>query len=103
MSDFRLCAESGQHRPTQRHSKSECPERGIDDRLRTTYATAMRHAHEGGRVELHLGSNIIEYLRSLCTVPAPLALGRTAWGFPVMEAPAAQPDHISVHVVETIQ
>lgn len=75
----------------------------MDDRLRLAYATAMKAAHEGGRVEIHMGSDVIEHLRALCTQPNPLALGRTCWGFPVIEASAALPDdHISVHAVQVI-
>ena len=77
----------------------------IRQRLVTVYATAMRHAHDGGRVEIHLGSDIVEHLRKLAREAMGdrpnFALSNTVWGFPIVET-AAAPDHMSVRVVHTI-
>lgn len=76
-------------------------------RMRQAYATALRHTHEGGRVEIHLGKDVVDYLKSLCEVPDPLApaagmIGATCWGHPVIPADLSDPGHISVHVVHDI-
>jgi len=77
----------------------------IRERLITAYATAMRHAHDGGRVEIHIGSDIVEHLRKLAREAMGdrpnFALSNTVWGFPMVES-TATPDHMSVHVVHTI-
>lgn len=75
----------------------------MDDRLKTAYVTAMKAQHEGSRVELHLGSDVVEYLKSFLIAPAPSWMPReTCWGFPVVDS-TASPDHISVHAVMVIQ
>lgn len=77
----------------------------IRERLVKVYATGMRHAHDGGRVEVHLGSDIIEHLRTLAREAMGdrpnFALSETVWGFPIVET-TASPDHMSVHVVHFI-
>lgn len=75
------------------------------EHLKMAYGQGLRHSHEGGRIEIHLGTEVVTYLKSLCTVPDPLALasgmiGKTCWGFPVIEHPA--PLHVSIHVVHDI-
>lgn len=90
------CDNPEEHDCGRRSAKNQ-----LDDRLRTAWATAMRQRNYG-RVEIHLGSNVIEHLRSLAERPDSTALGRTIWGFPVVEMPAAFPNHISVHTVEVI-
>lgn len=79
-------------------------EREFDDKLRAAFLAACVAQRGDGcsSVQIHMGSNVIEHLRALCTQPDPLTLGRTCWGFPVIEAPAAMPDHISVHAVQVI-
>jgi hypothetical protein len=71
----------------------------LGDRLRAAYATAMRAQQEGGRVEIHLGKDIIAYFQSL-PPGQPCRGGSTAFGFPVVESEI--PDHISIHTVQTI-
>lgn len=63
----------------------------LDDRLRAAYACAQRSTHEGGRVEIHVGSDVYAYLEARMPAPDPLAfrsgmIGRTCWGFPIAEA-----------------
>lgn len=77
----------------------------IRDRLARVYATALIHQRDGGRVEIHLGSDIVDHLRKLCTEAMGdkpnFALSNTVWGFPIVDS-TAKPDHMSVHVVHTI-
>jgi len=79
----------------------------MDERLKLAYATAMRAQHEGGRVEIHIGSDARAELVARCKItvageerrwdiPAP-----TLFGFPLVDT-TASPDHISVHVVHAI-
>lgn len=79
-------------------------ERKLDDRLRAAFLAACVAQRGDGctRVQIHMGSNVIEHLRAFADKPDPLALGRTCWGFPVVEAPAAFPDRIEVHTVQVI-
>lgn len=76
----------------------------LDERLKRAYATAMDQQHQRlpGRIEIHMGKDVIEYLRSLAYVPDPVANRRTCWGFPVVQTPDAWPDHLSVHTVQAI-
>lgn len=78
-------------------------ERDIDRRLRVVFATALRHAHDGGRVEVHVGSDVVAYLKSLAikVEDAGFRVAPMLWGYPLIESTAA-PDHISVHVVHHI-
>lgn len=84
----------------------------MDERLRLAYITAMKAQHDGGRVEVHLGSAVVAHLKALSCPPAPAE--PPAWisdlapvlrfgGFPILEktGPGAT-HHISVHVVTTI-
>lgn len=71
------------------------------DRLKMAYATAMKATHEGSRVEIHLGSDVVEYLRSLCPIPGAVVIRPTFWGFPVVDS-TVSPDHISIHTITTI-
>lgn len=77
----------------------------IRERLARVYATAMMHQRDGGRVEVHLGSDIVEHLRKLAREAMGdrpnFALSNTVWGFPIIDSTAA-PDHMSIHVVHTI-
>lgn len=69
-------------------------------RLATAYAQALKLSHAGGSVQIHMGADVVEYLRSLCTVPDPSVVSTTCWGYPVIEADERLPaDHISVHSV----
>lgn len=73
----------------------------LEERLKLAYATAMNLRHtSAGRIEVHLGPNVVEYLKSLTVQPEPLGGWQTAWGFPVV--PRDIDDHISVHLVEII-
>lgn len=79
-------------------------EQDIDRRLKQVFAIGLRHAHDGGRVEVHVGSDIVTYLKSLAvkdTTGTALAPAARLWGYPLIES-TATPDHISVHVVHTI-
>ena len=77
----------------------------IRDRLARVYATAMLHQREGGRVEIHLGSDITDHLKKLIEEAmgdnANFLPAATIWGFPVVDS-TATPDHMSIHVVHTI-
>lgn len=77
-------------------------ERTMDDRLRAAYATAMQQQHASGSVEIHLGSHVLEYLRSIGLKYDALAPRSNVWGFPVIPAPGHLPNHISVHTVQQI-
>lgn len=81
----------------------------FDDKLRTAYATAMAAMHSSGSVQIHVGTEVAEYLRSLVraelngvvqewAIPAQ----RTMWGFPVVIDENARPESITVHVVQVI-
>lgn len=102
--DHIRCINEGGHVATQRHPRSECPEeRGLEDRLRTAYATAMKACHEGGRVEVHIGIHVLEYLRSFMIQEAPLGQAPTVWGFPIKVRDSFPVDGIEVHTVQVIQ
>jgi len=77
----------------------------IRERLATAYAAAMHAQHAGGRVEIHLGSDITAHLKKLIEEAmgddANFLPAATIWGFPVVDSTAA-PDHMSVHTVHTI-
>lgn len=81
----------------------------MDDRLRLAYMTAMRAQHDGGRIEIHLGSAVIAHLKALAYPPAPpierllgsLGPAPRFGGFPVVES-TISPNHISIHVVTVI-
>lgn len=70
-------------------------------RLAIAYATALEGTHSRGRVEIHIGSGVAEYLQSLCTIPieASWLPRQMAWGFPVVTPENVPADHLSVHVV----
>lgn len=74
----------------------------VQDRLRAAYVAALEASHGGRRVEIHLGTEVVAHLRSLCAAAAsPLGMtANTCWGFPVVEDDS--PLHISVHTVYTI-
>mgnify|MGYP003434276818 CR=1 FL=1 len=79
----------------------------LGDRLRLAYATALRHAHEGGSIQIHAGTAVVDYFRTLVTHPRhPLLNGLvrpTAFGHPIIPAAEALgSDHLSVHVVHHI-
>lgn len=71
------------------------------DRLSRAYVTALTSSQRGGRVEIHMGSDIIDHLRSLGIRTQAPDIDRTCWGFPVVPVEHAH-DHLSVHTVETI-
>ena len=73
----------------------------MDDRLRAAYATAMKSSHEGARVQIYMGSDVLEYLRSLADVPDPTVSRTTCGWFDVFPV-SGPPDHLSVHTVQTI-
>lgn len=72
----------------------------MDEKLRTAFITAAKAAHESGSVQIHVGPDIVAYLRSLATQPNLPPSSPTLWGFPVVEDP--RDGHVSVHVVHTI-
>lgn len=74
----------------------------MDERLKRAYATAIKAAHEGGRVQIYLGSDVISHLEALAYDIVPGIPRTTCWGFDVFPV-AGPPDHISVHTVQTIQ
>ena len=74
----------------------------MDEKLREAYATALKHAHGGGRVEIHMGIHVVEYLRLFCTQEGPQGSAPTMWGFPIRVRDSFPPEHIEVHVVHTI-
>lgn len=76
--------------------------RPLEDVLRTAYATAMKACHEGGRVEIHIGIHVLDYLRSFCTQDAPLGQAPTVWGFPIKVRDSFPPEHVEVHCVQVI-
>lgn len=75
----------------------------IRERLARAYAAALAAQHSGCAVEIHLGSEVLDYLKSLATevseTPIP---GNRLWGFPAIESTAGTRRHISVHAVTTI-
>lgn len=75
----------------------------LDDRLRTAYATAMKAAHEGGRIEVHIGIHVLEHLRQHVVQPGPLGQAPTVWGFPIRVRDSFPVDGIEVHTVQAIQ
>ena len=79
----------------------------LERQIRMAYATALRHAHEGGSIQIHAGTDVVEYLKSLVTHPRHPLLNNLVrpkmFGHPIIEAAEALgPDHISVHVVHHI-
>lgn len=74
----------------------------LDDRLRTAYAQAMRQAHDSGRVEIHIGIHVLDYLRSFCVKDTPLGQAPTVWGLPLKVRDSFPPEHIEVHTVHFI-
>lgn len=79
-------------------------DQAIDDRMRIAFGMALRARHEcAGQVVLHLGADVLSYLKSLARFPdhgVPFERA-TCWGFPIIESDDS-PDHISVHTVQTI-
>lgn len=78
----------------------------LDNALGNAYRAALHASHDGGRVEIHLGSDVVAALKARIPAEDPLApasglIGRTCWGFPVIDS-TASPEHISVHTVYTI-
>ena len=101
--DHIRCVNEGGHVPTQRHPRSECPEEAnvLENRIRTAYATAMNQRHvSAGRVEIHVGSNVREYLTLFIVKEVEFTDPPTLWGFPVFFR--GHDDYIAVHVVEVI-
>jgi len=79
----------------------------IERRLRMAYATALRHSHEGGSIQIHAGSAVVDYLKSTVTHPRhPLLNGLVqprAFGYPIIPADEHQAvDYIGIHVVHHI-
>ena len=77
----------------------------MDEKLRLAYATAMKAQHECGSVQIHVGTKVRDYLRSLVTVPDAhrvLDIDQRMWGFPCVVDERAWPESITVHVVQVI-
>lgn len=82
----------------------------IDDRIRTAYLTAHHAATSarGGRVEIHIGSAVLEHLKTLATEAIEphhewQHRGDALWGFPLIPVVGHRfADHISVHTVQHI-
>jgi hypothetical protein len=72
----------------------------LEGRLRQAYAVAQRSTHAGGRVQLHLGSAVIELLRGTGVIGSTRHAPH-AWGFPVVPVDD-NPAHISVHIVHDV-
>lgn len=71
------------------------------ERLTLAYHTATTAAHGLGRVEIHVGPDVLQWMKDECSVPDPSIQRTTVWGFPVV--PVGEPaDHLSVHVVTVI-
>ena len=72
------------------------------ERLKRAYMAALAAQHIGWRVEFHLGSDVVSYLKGLMPKePVNFAPIATMWGFPIVETTAA-PDAIDVHAVTAI-
>jgi hypothetical protein len=87
------------------------PERDedLEARLKVAYATAIHLRHQPGRVEIHVGQEVIDYLKSFLTHVATSPAGANLWGFPLVVAEEADAwrlyrgrAHISVHAIQTI-
>lgn len=79
----------------------------LERRIRVAYATALRHAHEGGIVQVHAGETVVAYFKSLAKHPRhPLLNGLvspTAFGYPLIEAAESLgADYIGIHILHPI-
>lgn len=88
-------------------NRKACDDARLEQRLKDAYMTGLRHVHEGGRVEIHLGSAVVDHLKALAEdvtakITHPLgSIGATCWGFPVVPV-ENNPAHIAIHVVHDI-
>jgi len=78
----------------------------LDRKIADAYRTALTHTHQGGSVQVHVGSEFVYYLKGMADIPSdksfPIHEARL-FGFPIIPADEALgPDHISVHVVHHI-
>lgn len=79
----------------------------MERRIKMAYATALRHVHEGGSIQIHAGADVVDYLKSLVTHPRHPLLNTlvrpTAFGHPVIPADEnLGGDHLSIHVVHYV-
>lgn len=79
----------------------------LERKLRMAYATALRHGHEGGSIQIHCGTGVVAYFKSLCEHPRhPLLndlIQPRAFGFPIIPAHEhLGADYIGIHVVHHV-
>jgi hypothetical protein len=77
----------------------------IDDKIRTAYAVALTAQHQSCRVQIHVGSAVLEHLKALCTEKIEgwrPPTEPTMWGFPLIPDETLEPEDIAVHSVQRI-
>lgn len=78
----------------------------LERKIRQAYGTALQHSHEGGSVQIHAGTAIVDYFKAKAEHPRhPLLNGLIVprmFGYPLVPVEHDDPGHISVHVVHYV-
>jgi len=77
----------------------------LEQAIRATYATALKHCHEGGSIALHMSPDVVAYVKRAAVVMDDRIrnlLTPRMFGFPIVEEERLPARSIQVHVVHYV-
>lgn len=76
----------------------------LEAKVKKAYGVALSHAHDGGSIQIHIGTELLAHLKAMAAVPESRVIpSPMLFGFPLIPANEhLGPDYIGVHVVHHI-